>query len=103
MGRAQGTKHNSALAVWLNRVGMTSREFQRRLGDKSMSRLSRWLSGEEFPGLPMAYEIERITEGGVPMEAWLASKGARAILKTMRDKQPEEFRPAKDDLEDAEE
>jgi len=95
---AQGTSHRSLLAVWLNRVGMTSREFKRRLGDNSASRLSDLLCGNLVPGLAMAYEIERITEGGVPMESWMSSRMARKVLKTMRDRQPPEYLPKKEQL-----
>lgn len=96
----QGTKHNSALALWLNRVGMTSREFMRRTGIKGFQNMSRLLNGEAAPQLVLAYEIERITEGGVPMEAWMAAKEARAFLKEARSRQPEEYRPKKTPVKD---
>lgn len=92
----QGTKHNSALALWLNRVGMTSREFMRRVGITGFGKMGKLLDGTETPQLVLAYEIERITEGGVPMEAWMASKHARSFLKEARLRQPEEYRPKKE-------
>lgn len=93
---AQGTKHGSALAIWLNRNGMTSREFMRRVGITGFKKMSTLLDGTETPQLVLAFEIERVTEGGVPMEAWMASKHARAFLKEARLRQPEEYRPRKD-------
>lgn len=93
----QGTTkaHRSLLGIWLNRVGMTSREFMRRLGNNSTSLMSGMLDGRTAPTLVIAYEIDRLTEGGVPMESWMSAKQSRDALSLMRSRQPEEFRPKK--------
>jgi hypothetical protein len=83
----------TALAHWLSMHGMTTREFGRRLGDRSSGRVNGWVKGTMVPSIVIAYEIERLTEGAVPMEAWLSIPMCRGAIATLRAKQPPEYQP----------
>jgi transcriptional regulator with XRE-family HTH domain len=50
----------------------TKGDFARRIGI-TQARLSRLLAGRSYPDIPLALEIERATDGAVPVSAW-ASK-----------------------------
>jgi hypothetical protein len=95
----QGTAALTPLAKWLNKVGMTSRELMRRIGYGSSGGFNDFVSGKKLPSLPVLYEIERATQGEVPIECWMSLPSAKEQLKQLRSKQPEEYRP-KTDLED---
>lgn len=96
---AQGNNANTALARWLNEVGMTRRELMRRVGYLSDKGFNQFVKGQVIPPVMLLYEIERVTEGGVPIEAWLSGKKAREYLTSLRKKQPEEYRPKKQEPE----
>ena len=83
---------NTPLAAWLNANGMTMREFGRRIGIPH-SRLSGIVDGKAMPGLIVAYECERLTQGEVPMESWLGMGWARKKMTELRAGQPEEYQP----------
>lgn len=47
----------------------TKGDFARRIGITQTS-LSHLLSGRSYPSLTLAFEIERATDGAVPVSAW---------------------------------
>lgn len=51
--------------------------------------------GKTVPLLEVAYEIERVTKGVVPMEAWLGTAKSKAKLAAIRAKQPEAIKHMK--------
>jgi transcriptional regulator with XRE-family HTH domain len=86
---------NSPLAKWLNRVGMSRKDFGQRIGMSSAAKLNEWMEGQRSPTLAVMYEIERLTEGQVPIEAWLGTKQTKGELATLRQRQPDEYKPKK--------
>lgn len=110
MGKVAKRKHvSSPLAAWLDAQGMTMREFGRRIG-LAHNKLSGIIDGRATPGIVVAYEIERLTQGEVSMESWLGLDIARSLMTKLRMGQPPEFQSAdfrksekeKDDLDDDE-
>lgn len=90
-----GSSYNTPLAHWLNKVGMTSKELARRAGYRSDSGMASFLKGNKLPTLALMYEIERVTQGQFPIEAWLSWPMVREMLAKLRLQQPEEYRPGK--------
>lgn len=80
----------SPLAVWLDANGITMREFGRRIGINH-SKLSGIIDGRALPGLIVAYEIDRLTQGEVPMESWLGVHIAKEAMGGLRTQQPREY------------
>lgn len=95
----QGSGSLTPLAKWLNKTGMTSRELMRRIGYGSSAGFNDFVKGEKLPALPILYEIERATQGEVPIECWMSLPSAKEQLAHMRRQQPEDYRP-KTDLEE---
>ncbi len=75
---------------------------QNRLSEVSMARalglarlaVQKLTRGESLPSLPVAFEIERITKGVVPIEAWLGMPRALEAVRGLRAKQPEGIKEA---------
>ena len=80
----------SPLAAWLNANGMTMREFGRRIGIDH-AKLSGIIDGRATPGIVVAYEVERLTQGEVSIESWLGLDIAKAAMAGLRAAQPVEF------------
>lgn len=89
---AQRKTVNTPLAVWLNANGMTMREFGRRIGIPH-SKLSGIIDGRAMPSILVAYEMERLTQGEVPIESWLGITFARGRMAALRAAQPTEYQP----------
>lgn len=77
----------TALASYLKSSKISNGAFSRAIGVSEQA-VAGWRLGEDVPSLAVAYEIERITKGVVPMESWLALPSAKARLAEMRRKQP---------------
>lgn len=90
---AQRKNTSTPLAAWLNANGMTMREFGRRIGIPH-SKFSGLVDGHATPALVVAYEIERLTQGEVPIESWLGITIAKTAMTKLRMLQPREFQPA---------
>ncbi len=60
-----------AFVAWVSKVG-GSREAARLLA-VSRSYVDMIRSGDRSPGLVTAYRIERITDGAITMQSWIAS------------------------------
>ena len=60
----------NALAKYLKESGRSAMEFSRSVG-AAPSQISRLLSGERGPSIPLALEIERETDGAVPVASWV--------------------------------
>lgn len=58
-----------SLAAYLAAHNMTPTEFARRIGARDSS-VIRWAADERTPTVTWALEIERATEGAVPVAAW---------------------------------
>ena len=82
----------SPLAVWLDATGITMREFGRRIGIPH-AKLSGMIDGKATPGIVVAYEIERLTQGEVTMESWLGIPIAKDHMAALRLQQPKEYQP----------
>ncbi len=81
-------QHLSPLGIYLKNVAKVSiGAFSRAMGVHEKT-VSEWATGKGMPLLPAAYEIERLTKGVVPMEAWLGLPQAKAMLAKMRATQP---------------
>jgi transcriptional regulator with XRE-family HTH domain len=78
-------EHYSPLAQYLKLNGISLSSFTRALG-VDFKTIQELHSGASVPGLATAYEIERLTKGVVPMEAWLIVPKARASLKRFRER-----------------
>lgn len=89
---AQRKSINTPLAAWLNANGMTMREFGRRIGIPH-SKLSGIVDGKAMPSLIVSYEVERLTQGEVPMESWLGMTWAKKVMAELRANQPTEYQP----------
>ncbi len=82
---------DSPLGLYLKLNGVTEAAFARAMGGVHTS-VKTWADGSSVPSLVAAYEIERVTKGAVPMEAWLGMARAKEGLKSFRLKQPAEVR-----------
>lgn len=58
------------LREFLEQSGQTQAKLARRLGI-STAHMSELLSGRKMPSLTLAYRIERLTNGAVPVSAWV--------------------------------
>ena len=81
----------SPLGVYLKLNTLSTAAFSRAMGCP-LRTIQQWVSGQSLPSLPAAYEIERMTKGVVPMEAWLAHPGAKSMIAEWRSYQPEGLR-----------
>jgi hypothetical protein len=81
---AEGFK--SPLGIYLKMNGLSLTSFVRAIGVEYRTAME-WTRGESLPTLPAAFEIEKITKGAVPMEAWLGLPQAKTFLARMRAKQ----------------
>lgn len=88
-----GPKHKAktVLAQYLNVSHVSKRSMARALG-VGVATCDNWIQGTVQPSIAAAYEIERITKGCVPIEAWLACPSAKRTLAEMRRKQPDALR-----------
>lgn len=59
------------LRDWRKQRGLTQSDLATRLG-VSGATLSDWEAGKKTPRIESAVRIERVTEGAVPVGAWLA-------------------------------
>jgi len=66
----------STLAEYLKAAGMTQSAFAAAV-NVSQPTVNRWLGGAK-PSWEKAAEIERITNGAVPVSAWVATPAERA-------------------------
>lgn len=87
----------TALGAYMEQTGITVHGFAVALGVSDRD-IVKWRSGEHLPALVMAYEIERVTRGVVPLESWLGLPQAVRERDRMRSKQPEGVRLNKNDL-----
>lgn len=87
----EGGTYKTPLALYLEMNGISQNAFARASGFSFQSVMD-WVRGARMPTLAAAYEIERISKGVVPMEAWLASPSNKSMLSRIRGRQPEEIR-----------
>ena len=83
--------YESPLRVYLKLNSVSEQSFARALG-VVLRTVQLLAKGETLPTLPVAYEIERITKGVVPIEAWLGVDRGLKMLGELREKQPEGVR-----------
>lgn len=81
----------SPLGIYLGSNGITNGALARALG-MPVRAVQDWAFGASVPSLTAAYEIERVTKGVVPMEAWLGMPQAKKLLATWRAHQTKEVR-----------
>lgn len=79
----------SPLGMYMKLGNISSTMMAKALGT-SHKMVLEWKRGT-IPELVMAYEIERVTKGAVPMESWLGMAKAKARMAAIRKKQPEEI------------
>src|SRR6476659_7230127 len=83
--------NKSPLGIYLRKTSKISiTAFARALG-VPVKTAQDWSYGVSLPTLPAAWEIERLTKGAVPMEAWLALPKAKEMLARWREHQSEEM------------
>ncbi len=70
MGRNRSTK-TTPLVDWIDRSGMTRREFAEKL-DLAETSLNRLCRRERRPSLELAFAIEKLTKGAIPASYWQA-------------------------------
>ena len=58
------------LKEWLSANGMSHRRFARELGT-SQQNVSSWVGGRSLPRVQFAVQIEKMTEGQVPVVVWV--------------------------------
>lgn len=85
--RLKSHEQTTPLAVYLDSIDMTVKEFSERTGIPE-STVSDWYRGKSLPDIVSAFEIERVTKVAVPMEAWLATPKAVVQLRALSRKQP---------------
>lgn len=87
----QDPMHLSPLGIYMKGNGISKTAFSKAMGIAHKTTLE-LCSGKTMPGLVMAWEIERVTKGVVPMEAWLAMPQAKKMIASMREKQPDDVK-----------
>lgn len=88
VGEKNDPRRNSPLGVYMLQNKLSERLMCRALG-LSLKSVQDLAQGKSLPTLPVAWEIERITKGVVPMESWLGMPRAQALIRNMRAGQPE--------------
>lgn len=88
----------SPLGVYMKTCGISTELFAKaiNLSPRGVDLLA---TGRSLPTLPVAYEIERITKGVVPLESWFGLPQAKEILQRMRAGQPEAIQKWKGTVE----
>ncbi len=76
---------DNPLTLWMIGQDLALPDFAALLGVPPQT-VRAWTRASKpaLPELPFAYEIERVTRGIVPMEAWLAHPDAIEQVTTMR-------------------
>lgn len=67
---------NTLLRKWIADAEISNAEAARRVG-YDRSNFHRILAGTAKPTVDLAHEIERLTDGSVPMAAWVGFEPAR--------------------------
>lgn len=81
----------SPLGIYLRINGISTATFAKAMGAPWRS-VQQWAKGAVVPHLAYCYEIERITKGVVPMEAWLGIPTCKEYIAKIRAYQPESIR-----------
>ncbi len=69
-------KSETVLSTWLRVNGKSRFALAREIGcDPKM--VGYWADGRSLPSLIFAFKLERATNGGVPLESWLATEIGR--------------------------
>lgn len=80
-------KFETPLSIYLRVGGISQSAFARAMGVGQKS-VADWSQGSAFPSLTAAYEMERISKGVIPMEAWMGHPQARSQVARWRTEQP---------------
>lgn len=87
MRKNKELKPARAIAIledWLAKQDMAQTDLAKKLGTTRQA-VSSWCVGRVTPGLYYCLAIEELTDGAVPLEAWLSEERAAAI-EAMRSK-----------------
>lgn len=85
------TKYPSPLGHYFRVTGLTAWAFSRAMGANARS-VEDWTAARTVPPVIAALEIERLTKGVVPVEAWASLPQCRSQLAVWREHQPEAVR-----------
>lgn len=75
-GPGRPRKRETPLSRWIDQAGKTREEIAERLVI-TRTYLDRLCRAERRPSLPLAVEIEKLTDGAVPVEVWTRVPGHR--------------------------
>ena len=92
--QTQDPRSFSPLGVYLRMNNISDTAMARAVGT-NFNTIVLLATGKQSPSLALAYEMERITKGCIPMEAWLAVPRAKKRMAELRGKQPTAVREIK--------